>query len=103
MMKGKPMPIMTDSAAEIHHITNASVANLSPKAGTQLKTTILTIVLNPIGYVPKKRDWVGWCSMAVHIVGQTKYRILFVPSNDLGQFISRRVRWRIEVVNNMKG
>ena len=65
---------------EHQQLTNCT--NLSPQAGTQTKTIILTIVANAIGNVPKNRLCAGCLIITHQISGYSVYRMTEMIKNE---------------------
>jgi hypothetical protein len=57
MVNGRPTHIDRATTESINHIAHASVTAQGPHIGTQTKTNILIIVANPMGNVPRNKDW----------------------------------------------
>ena len=64
-LKVTPTATTASSIQKAH----ATVLDQSPQAGTQTNTHISMRVANPIGIVPRNREFVGSFHMTVHIPG----------------------------------
>jgi hypothetical protein len=90
----------TLTIASTHHIPQATYAAEIPQAGTPTATTMLIMVVKPMGAVPKKSDCTGWWSISAHVAGYNVYRRIETMRMTEKRNVLRVKKTMLRVFNN---